>query len=49
MDQKMKTYSKPVIESIDIQSADCFMQLGRSGDHMTTTPAPAREPQQTPF
>ena len=43
----MKMYSKPVIESIDIQSADCFMQVAGSGEHGEN--APAREPQQAPF
>lgn len=49
MDQKMKAYSKPVIESIDIQSADCFMQMAGSGDHETTTHAPKREKEETLF
>lgn len=29
----MKTYSKPVTESIDIRTADCFMATAGSGDH----------------
>ena len=37
----MKTYLKPVIETIQVQSVDCFMQLANSGGHGTQ--APARE------
>jgi len=33
MKQTMKQYSKPVIKSIDIKSADCFMATAGSGDH----------------
>ena len=38
----MKTYLKPVIETIQVQSADCFMQLAGSGEH-GTNPAPKRK------
>ena len=38
----MKVYSKPVTETIDIQSLDCFMALGGSGDHGTNQ-APKRK------
>jgi len=31
----MKKYLKPVIEAIDIQSLDCFMQVAGSGEHGT--------------
>ena len=37
----MKTYLKPVIETIQVQSADCFMQLAGSGEH--GTPAPKKK------
>ena len=37
----MKTYLKPVIETIQVQSADCFMATAGSGDHGMH--APARE------
>ena len=33
MIQTMKMYSKPITETIDVRSAECFMQLGNSGDH----------------
>jgi hypothetical protein len=39
----MKTYLKPVIETIQVQSADCFMQLAGSGDHGTQAPARAKK------
>ena len=44
----MKTYSKPVIESIDIQSADCFMAMGTSDGHGQSS-APKREKEDTMF
>ena len=31
----MKTYLKPVIETIQVQSSDCFMQLAGSGEYGT--------------
>ena len=37
----MKTYLKPVIETIQVQSVDCFMATAGSGDHGMH--APARE------
>lgn len=40
----MKIYLKPVIETIQVQSADCFMAQAGSGEHgTTTTPAPQRK------
>lgn len=33
----MKTYLKPVTESIDIQSVDCMMALAGSGEHGTNS------------
>ena len=39
----MKTYLKPVIETIQVQSADCFMQVAGSGDHGTQAPARAKK------
>ena len=37
----MKIYLKPEVETIQVQSADCFMQLAGSPEHGTQ--APARE------
>ena len=37
----MKMYSKPEVETIQVQSADCFMATAGSGDHGMH--APARE------
>ena len=38
----MKNYLKPVTESIDIKSVDCFMAMGTSDGHgQTTDPNPA--------
>ena len=39
----MKMYSKPEVETIQVQSADCFMAKAGSGEHGTTTPAPQRK------
>ena len=29
----MKHYSKPIVESIEVKSADCFMAAAGSGEH----------------
>ena len=34
----MKTYSKPVIETIDVKALDCFMQVAGSPEHGTQAP-----------
>lgn len=47
MNQTMKPYFKPVVESIDIKAADCFMAITGSGEHGEN--APAREQKEPSF
>jgi hypothetical protein len=44
----MKHYLEPVVETIDIKSADCFMAMGSSDGHGQSS-APKREKEETPF
>lgn len=44
----MKHYSKPIIESIEIKSADCFMATAGSPEHGQSS-APKREKEETLF
>lgn len=41
-------YSKPEIETIKVQSADCFMQVAGSGDHGQSS-APERKSEKKIF
>ena len=38
----MKHYSKPIVESIEVKSADCFMAKAGSGEHGQSSLAPKK-------
>ncbi len=45
----MKHYSKPIVESIEVKSADFLMQLAGSPEHGQSSSAPKREQKEPSF
>ena len=37
----MKVYLKPVTETLNVQTLDCFMQIAGSGEHEEVVQSPA--------
>ena len=44
MNQAMKNYVEPVVETIDIKSADCFMAMDSSDGHGQSSAPRKRTP-----
>lgn len=45
----MKHYSKPIVESIEVKSADFLMQLSGSPEHGQSSSAPKRKQKEPSF